>query len=137
MNHAGIEIEQVRATPAQLAELAGLVAAATLNLNTAKGVFETMFRTGRAAGAIVAEQGLAQVSDSGEIERVVAQVIAASPNELASYLAGKASLEQWFFGQVMRQLRGRGNPQVIRLALARALSAAQADNKEHIQPGSV
>ena len=112
-----------------------------LNLNTAKTVFESMYRTGRSAGEIVAEQGLAQVSDTGEIERLVAAVIAANPGELATYLGGKAGVEQWFFGQVMRQLRGRGNPQVIRQALSAALAAAQAEaavqekSKQDISPG--
>src|SRR5262249_49861623 len=96
-----------------------------LNLNTAKSVFEAMVRTGRSAPALVAEQGLGQVSDTAEIERLVAEVIAANPGELATYLAGKATVEQWFFGQVMRRLRGRGNPQVIRQALAAALEQSK------------
>ena len=129
MNQAGQTISQVPLAPAQLAELTGLVAAHTLNLNTAKTVFETMYRTGRSAGEIVAEQGLGQVSDTDEIAALVAGVIAANPGELATYLAGKITLEQWFFGQVMRQLRGRGNPQVIRPALAQALAAEQAKHQ--------
>ncbi len=134
MNQAGQELTQVTIAPAQLAELAGLVAAGALNLNTAKGVLEAMYRTGRPAREIVAEQGLAQVSDTGEIERLVASVLAANPGELATYLGGKTSLEQWFFGQVMRQLRGRGNPLVIRQALAAALGAAAAQTQA--QPNS-
>jgi aspartyl-tRNA(Asn)/glutamyl-tRNA(Gln) amidotransferase subunit B len=139
MNQAGQALAQVTIAPAQLAELAGLVTAGTLNLNTAKGVLEAMYRTGRPAREIVAEQGLAQVSDTGEIEQRVAAVIAANPGELATYLGGKAGVEQWFFGQVMRQLRGRGNPQIIRQALAAALAAAaaqaQSQSGSDIKPG--
>jgi len=122
MNETSQTIEQAAVRPAQLAELAALVGGGTLNLSTAKTVFESMYRTGRAPAEIVAEQGLAQVSDTGEIESLVEAVIDASPNELAGYLAGKASLEQWFFGQVMRRTRGRGNPQVIGAALSAALA---------------
>jgi aspartyl-tRNA(Asn)/glutamyl-tRNA(Gln) amidotransferase subunit B len=122
MNETGQTIEQAAVRPAQLAELAALVGGGTLNLGTAKTVFESMYRTGRAPAEIVAEQGLAQVSDTGEIESLVEAVISASPNELAGFLAGKASLEQWFFGQVMRRLKGRGNPQVIGAALSAALA---------------
>jgi aspartyl-tRNA(Asn)/glutamyl-tRNA(Gln) amidotransferase subunit B len=122
MNETAQTIEQVAVRPAQMAELGALVAAGTLNLSTAKAVFESMYRSGRGPAEIVAEQGLAQVSDTGEIERLIEEVIAANPGELASYLSGKASLEQWFFGQVMRRLRGRGNPQVIGAALSAALA---------------
>jgi aspartyl-tRNA(Asn)/glutamyl-tRNA(Gln) amidotransferase subunit B len=121
MNETGQGLEQVPLAPADLAALAGLVAAGRINTNTAKGVFETMFRSGRPPADIVAEQGLAQVSDTAEIERLVAEVLAAHPDELATYLGGKATVEAWFFGQVMRRLRGQGNPRVIRTALAAAL----------------
>ena len=131
MNQSGQSIGQVAITPPQLAELAGLVTGGGLTLSTAKTVFESMYRTGRPASAIVTEQGLGQVNDSSEIEAVVAEVIAANPGELATYLAGKATVEQWFFGQVMRRLRGRGNPQVIRQTLAAALE----QTKQAIKPG--
>jgi aspartyl-tRNA(Asn)/glutamyl-tRNA(Gln) amidotransferase subunit B len=131
MNQAGQDIAQVAITPAQMAELAGLVAAGALNLNSAKTVFERMYRSGRSASEIVAEDGLGQVSDTHEIESLVEEVIAANPGELATYLGGKATVEQWFFGQVMRRLRGRGNPQVIR----QALSAALEKNKHAVKPG--
>jgi aspartyl-tRNA(Asn)/glutamyl-tRNA(Gln) amidotransferase subunit B len=136
MNQAGQDISQVAVSPARLAELAGLVAAGALNLNTAKSVFESMVRSGRSAGEIVAAQGLAQVSDTDEIESLVEEVLAANPGELATYLGGKATVEQWFFGQVMRRLGGRGNPRVIRQALATALAAAQDKNQQVIgKPG--
>ena len=131
MNQAGQSIGQVLLTPAHLAELVGLVAGGALTINSAKTVFEAMYRTGRPASAIVAEQGLGQVSDTGEIAAVVAEVIAANPGELATYLGGKDTVEQWFFGQVMRRLRGRGNPQIIRQALAAALE----QSKQGIPPG--
>ena len=135
MNETGQDIAQVAVSPAQMAELAGLVAAGALTRNTAKSVFESMYRTGRSAGEIVAEQGLGQVSNTSEIESLVAEVIAANPGELATYLGGKATVEQWFFGQVMRRLRGRGNPQVIRQALSAALTAALEKNQQTIRPG--
>lgn len=121
MNEAGQGIAEVRLTPGDLAALAGQVAEGAINLNTAKAVFEEMYHTGRGPQAIVAEKGLAQVSDRGEIEKLVDEVMAANPDQLATYLGGKAAVEQWFFGQVMRRLQGRGNPQVIRAALAAAL----------------
>lgn len=122
MNDQAQTIEQVRVSPAQLGALAGLVAEATLNLNTAKTVLGEMFATGHDPAAIVAARGLAQVSDTSAIERHVAEVIAANPQQLQTYLAGKDTLEQWFFGQVMKALKGQGNPQVIRQVLQAQLA---------------
>jgi aspartyl-tRNA(Asn)/glutamyl-tRNA(Gln) amidotransferase subunit B len=122
MNQSGQGIREVAVTPEHLAALADLVGAGTINTNTAKSIFETMYRTGRAPDEIVAEQGLGQVSDAAAIRAQVEAVLRANPNELATYLGGKATVEQWFFGQVMRALKGQGNPQVIRQALAEALA---------------
>jgi aspartyl-tRNA(Asn)/glutamyl-tRNA(Gln) amidotransferase subunit B len=85
-------------------------------------VFEEMYTTGLAPRAIVAQKGMGQISDAREIEKAVAEVIAANPEQLASYLSGKEAVAQWFFGQVMRRLQGRGHPQVIRRALAERLA---------------
>ena len=122
MNQAGETLVAVKVTPQALGALVDLVAAGTVNTNTAKTIFETMYRTGRGPAEIVAEQGLGQVSDADEITRQVEAVLAAHPAELATYLGGKATVEQWFFGQVMRTLKGQGNPQVIRAALAEVLA---------------
>jgi aspartyl-tRNA(Asn)/glutamyl-tRNA(Gln) amidotransferase subunit B len=125
MNESGQSIGAVRIGPEALAELTAMVAAGAINVPTAKTVFEEMFRTGRAPQAIVAEKGLVQVSDTGEIERLVEEVLAANPDQLATYFGGKATVEQWFFGQVMRRTQGRGNPQVIRRVLGEKLKALE------------
>ena len=125
MNESGHSLGEARTrvTPEDLAELAALVTAGTINLPTAKTVFEEMYRAGRAPLTIVAEKGLGQVSDAGEIEKLVDEVLAANPDQLVTYLGGKATIEQWLFGQVMRRTQGRGNPQVIRRALREKLEA--------------
>jgi aspartyl-tRNA(Asn)/glutamyl-tRNA(Gln) amidotransferase subunit B len=121
MNESGQSIAQAAIPPENLAALTGLVARGAINLTTAKTIFEEMYRTGRAPQAIVDEKGLAQVSSADEIEKLVEEVLTANPDQLATYLGGKATVEQWFFGQVMRRLQGRGNPQVIRKLLSEAL----------------
>jgi len=121
MKETGKEIAEVAITPKDLAALTGLVGS-TLNINTAKTVFEEMYRTGHGPEAIVAEKGLAQVSDTGEIEKIIAEILDANPDQVATYLGGKATVEQWFFGQAMRRLKGQGNPQVIREVLAEKLN---------------
>ena len=93
-----------------------------INAATGKAVLAEMLQSGRSAGEIIAERGLAQISDADYIAGLVAKVIAENPRELSSYLAGKETLSQWFFGQVMRLAGGRANPQVVRAELQRQLS---------------
>jgi aspartyl-tRNA(Asn)/glutamyl-tRNA(Gln) amidotransferase subunit B len=76
-------------------------------------VFEEMFTTGRPAAEIVEEQGLAQVSDQDTLTEIVGEVIAANPDQVAKYRAGKETLIKWFVGQVMRATRGKANPQIV------------------------
>jgi aspartyl-tRNA(Asn)/glutamyl-tRNA(Gln) amidotransferase subunit B len=125
MKETGQRLAEVKVTPAALAELEGLVARSAITLKTAKEVFEEMYNTGEPPEAIVVRRGLAQISDSEAIARAVEEVLAAHPDQLATYLSGKETLAQWFFGQVMRRLQGRGHPQLIRQALAERLAALQ------------
>ncbi len=128
MKASGQSLTGLPVTPAHLAELAGLVAAGAINLTTAKAVLAETFATGQAPAAVVAAQGLGQVSDTAALEQVVAGVLAAHPQQVATYLGGKASVEQWFFGQVMKQTQGRGNPQILRALLARQLEILKASS---------
>jgi len=116
-----IEIDQLRISPEALAGLIGLVQEGTITANSAKIVLTEMFASGRSAAAIVKEGGLAQVSDEGALARVVEEVIAANPEQVARYRAGKETLLQWFVGQVMRATRGQANPQVASALLQERL----------------
>ncbi len=125
MNETGQSLGEVKVTPAALANLEGLVARGAITVRTAKAVFEEMYRTGQPAEFIVAAKGLAQISDAQAIANAVDEVLAASPDQLASYLSGKETVMQWFVGQVMRRLQGRSHPQLVRQALAERLAALQ------------
>jgi aspartyl-tRNA(Asn)/glutamyl-tRNA(Gln) amidotransferase subunit B len=82
-----------------------------------------MFDTGRRAEELVAEKGLAQVSDQGTLRRIVEEVISEHPEEVARYREGKGTLLQWFVGQVMKATRGKANPQVVTALLEEKLGA--------------
>jgi aspartyl-tRNA(Asn)/glutamyl-tRNA(Gln) amidotransferase subunit B len=97
------------------------VAQGTINGSTAKQVFETMWASGEPAPAIVEREGLAQVSDAGALAAVIAEVIAANPQQAATYRAGKQSTLGWFVGQVMRRSGGKANPQLVNELLRKAL----------------
>lgn len=98
--------------PEQLAALADLVQAGTINSKTAKTVFEEMFATGRDPKSIVEEKGLVQVSDEGAILALIDQVIAANPAQVQQYRDGKTAVLQYLVGQLMKLSRGKANPKM-------------------------
>jgi aspartyl-tRNA(Asn)/glutamyl-tRNA(Gln) amidotransferase subunit B len=123
MNQAGVDLADLKVTPKGLAELLDLAMDGIVNLNTAKNVLGVMLREGLSAGEIVRARGLEQVSDAGFIAGLVRSVLEANSDELAKYLAGKETLSNWFYGQVMRDARGKANPAVVKEELERQLQA--------------
>ncbi len=113
LNATGTSIADAKVTAAGLAELLDLVDKGTINRNTAKSVFEEMFNTGKSAGEIVKAKGLEQVSDTGAIEAAVDKVIADHPKEVERFKGGEEKLIGFFVGQVMREMKGKGNPGTI------------------------
>lgn len=104
-----------------LADLVGFVKAGKISLSTAKEVFSEMIKTGKKAFEIVEEKGLEQISDQGEIEKVIEEIINESPTEAAAYKAGKKQLIGFFVGQVMKKTSGKANPKVINEILVKKL----------------
>ena len=100
--------------------------ASTISGKIAKDVFERMWATGEEALAIVEREGLLQLSDDTALAAIVADVVARSPEQAASYRGGKAAALGWFVGQVMRQTGGRANPHRVNALLRRALGEAEA-----------
>ncbi len=123
INQSAETIETIKVRPVGLAELLGFTSREEINLNTAKTVLAEMLKTGRSAGEIISTQGLQQVSDAGTITALISKTIQDNPRELESYLKGKETLSNWFFGQVMRAAGGKANPQVVRSELERQLQA--------------
>ncbi len=122
LNLVGKSMVDLPLTPQSFVGLLVELQQGTINQNTGKSVLVEMLRTGQAAKEIIAKLGLEQISDRGEIVNTIEQVLSNNPDELAAYVAGKTGLEHWFFGQAMRALRGKANPQVLREELARALA---------------
>ncbi len=122
LNEANVPIDEIRVTPEGLAELLRLVDDGTINRNTAKSVLQEMLATGKDARTIVEEQGLAQVSDEAALASIVEEILAAHPDEVRRYRAGKKGLFGWFVGQVMRATRGKANPDLVRKLLQERLN---------------
>jgi len=122
LNEAGKEITASPVAPGPFAELLAKVASGEINAATGKKVFVSMFTTGKSAAEIIAAEGLSQVSDAGEIERLCRDVIEKNPDNAAKYRAGNEGLFKFFVGQAMRASRGQANPQTVNEILKRLLS---------------
>jgi aspartyl-tRNA(Asn)/glutamyl-tRNA(Gln) amidotransferase subunit B len=125
INDLSLDIDNLPVPPAHLAQLVDLITSRFINDNTAKIVLKEMFATGQEPKAIVDTKNLTQVSDETYLEGVVSQILADNPKEVASFLAGKESLLQWFMGQVARTTKGKADPQVARRLLLQSLDRAK------------
>ncbi len=123
LNASGRRIEDSPVPPQALARLLALIDQGTISGKIAKTVFEQMAATGKNAEAIVAEQGLVQMSDSAELEAIVDRVLADAPEEVAAYRNGKTKLMGFFVGQVMKATRGKANPRKVNEILNVKLNA--------------
>jgi aspartyl-tRNA(Asn)/glutamyl-tRNA(Gln) amidotransferase subunit B len=116
------DISDCRVTPESLAELLRKVDTGEITAGSGKKVFAVMFETGRQAAEIIAAEGLAQLTDTGAIEKIAREVVAKSPENVAKYRAGNEGVFKFFVGQVMRETRGQANPQAVNEILKRILS---------------
>jgi aspartyl-tRNA(Asn)/glutamyl-tRNA(Gln) amidotransferase subunit B len=117
LNEEGGGLPALKFSPQQFAELLKLVDASEVSANAAKDVFAEMFRTGHAPGAIVEARGLGLEKDTGAVEAAVDAVLAANPDEVAKYRAGKKQVLGFLVGQVMKGMKGKGNPAQVNAAL--------------------
>lgn len=114
-------LTELALTPAGLAELVQLIDDGVISTRSAKEVFAELVTTGVSPRAVVEARGLAQVADLAALEPVVARLLAAHPDKVASYRAGKTGLLGFFVGQLMRETQGRADPQLIQALLSRRL----------------
>lgn len=106
----------------ELGALVRLIDNGKISGKQAKDVLVEMFKTGKAALVIIQEHGLVQVSDTGEIDVLIGEVIAANPDQVASYRGGKEALLGFFVGQVIKASKGKANPKVVNERLRAKLS---------------
>ena len=100
-------------TSERLGGLIRLIDEGKISGKQGKDVLVEMFKTGKDAEAIVAEQGLVQLSDTGEIDSLIDEVISANPDQLANYRSGKEALFGFFVGQVIKASKGKANPKIV------------------------
>jgi aspartyl-tRNA(Asn)/glutamyl-tRNA(Gln) amidotransferase subunit B len=122
LNKDGKTLAESPVTAKQLGELIGLIKDNTISGKIAKDVFADMMATGKDASKIVDEKGLKQVTDSGAIEKIVDEVIAENPDNVAAFKGGKDKLFGFFVGQVLKKSGGKANPDMVNELLKKKLS---------------
>jgi aspartyl-tRNA(Asn)/glutamyl-tRNA(Gln) amidotransferase subunit B len=122
LNRENLEIAQSRIDAEALAGLLARIVDNTISGKIAKEVFEAMWSEGASADAIIAAQGLKQITDTSAIEQAIDEVMATNPGQLAEYRSGKDKLFGFFVGQVMKATQGKANPAQLNELLKRKLA---------------
>ena len=110
LNKDGVEVTASKIDANRLAGLLRRIVDETISGKIAKEVFEQMWAEGKDADAIIESKGLKQITDTGAIEKVIDEIMAANPKQLADYRSGKDKLFGFFVGQVMKVTGGKANP---------------------------
>ena len=109
----GKEIAASPVSPESLGEMVKMIVAGELSGKLAKEIFPRMFASGDDAAVILEREGLKQISDSGELEKIIGDVIAGNPRQVEQYRGGKTAVINFLVGQVMRASRGQANVAVV------------------------
>jgi aspartyl-tRNA(Asn)/glutamyl-tRNA(Gln) amidotransferase subunit B len=123
LNEKQVEITATALTAENLRDLIAAIGDGRLNSTSAKTVLSELMQTQSSVDKVIAAKGLAQISDENELRQIVRQVLSANASQLAEYKAGKTKVRQFFFGETMKALKGKGNPAVINKLLDELLSA--------------
>ncbi len=122
LNEAEITITESKVKPDYLAKLITLIDKGTISSKIAKTVFEDMFNTGDNPESIVEKKGLVQISDEGEIKKIVEEVVQNNPQSIVDYKAGKDRALGFLVGQVMKLSKGKANPGLVNKMLLEILN---------------
>lgn len=122
LNAENLDIKKSPVTPRMLTDMLALIQNGTISGKIAKDVFAEMFKTGKGAETIVKEKGLVQITDEGEIAKIVRDVIAKNPSSVSDYKSGKTQAIGFLVGQVMKLTKGKANPQIVNKLLVQEIS---------------
>ena len=124
LNREEMEIADAPVSPAQLAGLVARIADNTISGKIAKEVFEALWNgEGTSADVLIEAKGLKQISDTGALEKIIDEVLAANPKSVEEFRAGKEKAFNALVGQAMKATRGKANPQQVHDLLRKRLGA--------------
>ena len=113
LNRDGLSIDQLGVSPKSFAQLLQRITDGTISGKIAKDVFDSMVHEKKEVDVIIQSGGLEQISDVGEIESIIVEVLETFPDQLQEYLDGKEKILGFFVGQVMQRTQGRANPSIV------------------------
>ncbi|MEJ2571722.1 MAG: Asp-tRNA(Asn)/Glu-tRNA(Gln) amidotransferase subunit GatB [Anaerolineales bacterium] len=113
----GVSPADLKLRPAHLAKIIQMVQEKAITTNTGKDLLMKVEQSGKSPEQLVADLGLAQVSDEDVLREVAAKIIAGNPEQVKTYRDGKTTILGWFVGQIMRETKGKANPQKVRSIL--------------------
>lgn len=122
LNQAGLEADQASFIPEDMAELLQMINERVISGKIAKEVLEKAFVSGKKPRRVVEEEGLVQISDQSELEAIISRVISENPDTVESYRGGKPKALGHLVGQVMKETRGKANPQLVNELLIKKLT---------------
>lgn len=108
-----LDYDSIPVTSSQIAKLVKLVDSGIISSSVARKVFDEVAETGKEPDEIVKEKGLMQISDESAIKEVVDRIVEANPQSIADYKAGKDRALGFLVGQCMKEMKGKGNPQIL------------------------
>lgn len=123
INENGKSIKEITFSAKEFKELLDLIDSKTISKNIAKSVLEESLSSGKTPSQIVEEKGLKQITDTGEIEKVIDEVIKENPKPVSQYLNGKKQVMGFLIGQIMKKTRGKANPKIASKILIEKLNA--------------
>lgn len=126
LNDQKISIEQFSISPENLGKLIKLINEKTISGKIAKEVFSEMLKTNKDPDEIVKEKNLVLINDTAEIENVTDKILAANPKQIEEFLSGKDKIIGFFVGQIMKEMKGKANPQIVNDLLKTKLNKYKA-----------
>ena len=117
LNESGLSANQLKLTPQYLADILKLMDEGKVNTPTGKSLLHKVQAGGLSPAKLVESEGLGQVSDEGALRKAAEEIVAANPDQVASYRAGKEALIGWFVGQMMARTKGKADPKTAQRML--------------------
>jgi aspartyl-tRNA(Asn)/glutamyl-tRNA(Gln) amidotransferase subunit B len=122
LNARNMELSEAKITPSGLVALLKLIEKGSISHKIGKEVFEAMFEDGKEPEQIVQDKGLVQISDEGQLNQIIADVISKNPKSVADFQSGKEQAIGFLVGQVMKATKGQANPGVVNTVLREKLA---------------
>jgi aspartyl-tRNA(Asn)/glutamyl-tRNA(Gln) amidotransferase subunit B len=126
INETGASIDESKVKPESLAELVSLVENGEINTTSGKVVLEHIFKNGGSPRDVVKELNLGVIQDTEILRNHIREILEENPDQVQTYLSGKETVSQWFFGQVMRVTGGRAEPGTVHVILGQELKNLKA-----------